>query len=98
MLNSTAVMNTESIAKRQERNAHREDVVGQIGCYFHFGRFWEAFQPFLLLIYFSLIKISVIHYRTGRQQEWEVGKLGLGGFRIITNSQKYFCWQITWCF
>lgn len=39
MLNSTAVMNTESIAKRQERNAHIEDVVGQIGCYFHFGSF-----------------------------------------------------------
>lgn len=34
-------MNTESIAKRQERNAHREDVVGQIGCYFHFGKFCD---------------------------------------------------------
>lgn len=30
MLNSTAVMNTESITKRQERNAHLEDVVGQL--------------------------------------------------------------------
>lgn len=34
-------MNTESIAKRQERNAHREDVVGQTGCCFHFGRFCD---------------------------------------------------------
>lgn len=32
-------MNTESIAKRQERNAHREDVVSQIGCYSILGGF-----------------------------------------------------------
>ena len=49
-------MNTESITKRQERSAHLEDVVGQIGFCFHLGSFcdWKLSSlPCYLFIFLS---------------------------------------------
>lgn len=79
MLNSTAVTNTESITKRQEKSAYLEDVVGQIGCCFHFRSFcdWKlsSLPRYLFIFPSSRLAVYIIEQEDNKGKG--VGELGL---------------------